>query len=185
MRLSVRDIALIPVMTALMAALGLVSVPIPLMPVPITGQTLGVMLAGAVLGSRRGAASMLLLILLAAVGAPVLAGGAGGLAKLVGPTAGYIWAWPIAAWLIGAVCERSHGVNVYKLFLANAAASIVIYLIGVPVLAFVTHMPWAKAWMVGAVPFLIGDLIKCAVAAAVAVSLARVLPLAGARNSAA
>src|SRR5699024_12591968 len=82
-------------------------IPIPFLPVPITAQTLGVMLAGGLLGARRGGLSLLIFILLVAVGAPLLAGGRGGLGLLFGPGGGYILAWPLAAFIIGYLTEKT------------------------------------------------------------------------------
>src|SRR5699024_11604592 len=76
-------------------------IPSPFIPVPITAQTLGVMLAGGLLGARRGGLSLLIFILLVAVGAPLLAGGRGGLGLLFGPGGGYILVWPLAVFIIG------------------------------------------------------------------------------------
>lgn len=93
---------------ALIAVLGMIP-PIPLgfIPVPITAQTLGVMLAGCFLGKRMGALSLIIFIILVAIGLPVLTGGRGGIAVLVGPSAGYIFSFPIAAGLIGWYSEKS------------------------------------------------------------------------------
>lgn len=93
---------------ALIAVLGMIP-PIPLgfIPVPITAQTLGVMLAGCFLGKRMGALSLVIFIILVAIGLPVLTGGRGGIAVLIGPSAGYIFSFPIAAGLIGWYSEKS------------------------------------------------------------------------------
>src|SRR3712207_9526206 len=108
-----RDLAYIALFAAIVAVLGqLPAVPVPGIPVPITAQTLGVMLAGSVLGARRGGLALLLFLAVVAMGAPLLASGAGGLGVFVGPTAGYLYRWPIGAvligWLTGGVLRRYH-----------------------------------------------------------------------------
>ena len=98
------DLARIAVFAALVIVLGTVMVPLP-SGVPITGQTLGVMLAGLVLGARRAPLSILLVLALAAIGLPVLAGGRGGLGAFVGPTAGYMAGWVAGAFVIGLIAH--------------------------------------------------------------------------------
>src|SRR5438067_8796539 len=83
-----------------------VSFHLPFTPVPITLQTLGVLLTGAALGSRRGALAMLVYLAEGAAGLPVFAGGSGGLIHLLGFTAGYLWSYPIAAFVVGLLCEK-------------------------------------------------------------------------------
>ena len=90
---------------AIMIALSMLKFALPFSPVPITFSTLGIMLAGSVLGARNGTLAVLLVILMCAAGLPVL-GGTGGFSKLIGPTAGYILAWPFAAFLIGYFAQR-------------------------------------------------------------------------------
>ena len=105
-RSSTRDLALVAVFAALIAALGLAP-PLYLFggSVPITAQTLGVMLAGSVLGARRGALAVLAFLVLVAVGLPLLSGGRGGLGVFVGPSAGSSLGWVLGAWVVGWVVE--------------------------------------------------------------------------------
>lgn len=99
-----RDLALVAVFAGIVAALGLVPAVQPFgLPVPITAQSLGVMLAGAVLGPRRGALALLLFLGLVALGLPLLAGGRGGLGVFLGTSVGYLVGFPVAAFVIGAV----------------------------------------------------------------------------------
>uniref|UniRef100_UPI0028AD85E7 biotin transporter BioY n=1 Tax=Microbacterium sp. TaxID=51671 RepID=UPI0028AD85E7 len=98
------DLARIAVFAALVIVLGTVMVPLP-SGVPITGQTLGVMLAGLVLGARRAPLAILLVLALAAIGLPVLAGGRGGLGAFIGPTAGYLAGWVVGAIVIGLIAH--------------------------------------------------------------------------------
>jgi biotin transport system substrate-specific component len=173
-----KDLAYIALFAAITAALGLVPA-IQVGPVPITAQTLGVMLAGAILGARRGFLSQLLFLVLVAIGLPLLASGAGGLAVFAGPTAGYLISWPIAAFVVGLLTERFWArYNLGWGILANVVGGIlVIYAIGVPVLAAVANLSPKAAIVSGALPFLIGDGIKAVVAAAIAVQVRRSYPV--------
>ena len=173
-----RDLAYVALFAAIIAVLGTLPA-IPVGPVPITAQTLGVMLAGAVLGARRGFLAVLLFLVLVAVGLPLLASGAGGLAPFAGTTAGYLFSWPLAAFVIGWLTERSWDrYNVLRGTLINVVGGIVvIYAVGVPVLKAVAGLPWGAALTGGAVPFLPGDLFKAFVAAAVADVVRRSYPV--------
>lgn len=168
------DLALIACFAALIAVLGIVP-PIAVgLPVPITLQTMGVMLAGLVLGARRGALSVLVLLVLVAVGLPLLSGGRGGLGVFAGPSAGYLVGFVLGAYVTGWVRERLEGK--VPLVGASLTAAVVggigaVYLVGVPVLL----------WRTGAHPlasfaFLPGDLIKAGLATVVAVGVRRALP---------
>ena len=173
-----KDLAYIALFAAITAVLGLVPA-VQVGPVPITAQTLGVMLAGSILGGRRGFLSQLLFLVLVAIGLPVLPGGRGGLSVFAGPTAGYLLSWPVAALVIGLLTERLW--RRYSLawgVLANVAGGmVVIYLIGVPVLAAVNDLPLATAVRLGALPFLAGDLVKAVLAAVIAVQVRRSYPV--------
>jgi biotin transport system substrate-specific component len=137
------------------------------------------MLAGAVLGARRGFLSQLLFLVLVAIGLPLLASGTGGLAPFVGPSAGYLFSWPIAAFVVGLLTERFWArYNLAWAILANVVGGIVvIYAIGVPVLAAVANLSPKAAIVSGALPFLIGDGIKAVLAAAIAVQVRRSYPV--------
>lgn len=165
--------------TALIAVLGMIP-PITLgfIPVPITAQTLGVMLAGSFLGKKTGSISLLLFIILVALGLPILSGGRGGLAVLVGPSAGYILSWPISAFLIGYATEKVWGsLKSWKLFSINFVFGVVLVsLIGAPVMAIITNTSiWAG--LVGATAFLPGDALKAVIAAIITVQLKPISPI--------
>ncbi|RVN51032.1 BioY family transporter, partial [Sinorhizobium meliloti] len=102
--MNTRDLVLVALFTAIIVVLGLVP-PITLgfIPVPITAQSMGVMLAGCIIGAKRGALAFLLLVLLVAIGLPVLSGGRGGLAVLAGPSGGFIFGWAVAAFVTGLI----------------------------------------------------------------------------------
>lgn len=173
-----KDLAYIALFAAITAVLGLVPA-VAVGPVPITAQTLGVMLAGSILGARRGFLSQLLFLVLVAIGLPVLPGGGGGLAVFAGVTAGYLVGWPIAAFVIGLLTERFWArYNLAWGVLANVVGGmVVIYAIGVPWLAVVANLSLAAAVVSGALPFLVGDLIKAVLAAVVAGQVRRSYPV--------
>ena len=173
-----KDLAYIALFAAITAVLGLVPA-IQVGPVPITAQTLGVMLAGSILGARRGFLSQLLFLILVAIGLPLLASGHGGLAVFAGPTAGYLISWPIAAFVVGLLTERFWTrYNVAWGVVANVLGGIVVvYAIGVLVLKAVAGLPWSDAIWFGAAVFIPGDLIKAVLAAAIAVQVRRSYPV--------
>lgn len=165
--------------TALIAVLGMIP-PITLgfIPVPITAQTLGVMLAGSFLGKKTGSISLLLFIILVALGLPILSGGRGGLSVLVGPSAGYILSWPIVAFLIGYATEKVwSSLKSWKLFCINIVFGVVLVsLIGAPVMAIITNTSiWAG--LIGATAFLPGDTLKAIIAAIITVQLKPLSPI--------
>lgn len=137
---------------------------IPLWPVPVTGQTLVVLLGGAALGWRAGAAAQLLYLVVGAVGLPVFAEASGGAAVLVGHTAGYLFAFPVAAGLVGWLAERRQDRRFWTMALAFLAGSAVIYLGGVTGLMIVLKLSLHEALAAGVWPFLVGDALKAAAA---------------------
>jgi biotin transporter BioY len=135
---------------------------IPLVPVPITGQTFGVLLVAAMLGSVRGAASVLAYIGLIALGLPDIDGGAMGMARFTGPTGGYLAGFVGAALLVGWLSERGWDRRMSTTALAMLLGTLVIYLPGVAWLS--RFVGWAEAPKVGILPFLLGDILKVALA---------------------
>ena len=173
-----RDLAYIALFAAIIAVLGTLPA-ITVGPVPITAQTLGVMLAGSVLGARRGFLAVLLFLVLVAVGLPLLSGGRGGLAPFAGASAGYLYSWPVAALVIGWLTERSWDrYNVLRGTVINVLGGIVvIYAVGVPVLKAVAGLQWDDALWAGAAVFIPGDLLKAVIAAAIADTVRRSYPV--------
>lgn len=139
------------------------SVPVPLSPVPMTLQPLAVLAVGGLLGAQAGLASLVLYLALGIAGLPVFAGGGSGLVHLLGPTGGYLLAFPLAAGLVGALVPPTAGV--LRVLLACAAGMVVIHVGGVAQLALLGGDP-ALAFRLGFVPFLTGDLLKVGLAAA-------------------
>ena len=165
-----RDAALIAVFAGFVAALGVVpAFQPPGFSVPITAQSLGVMLAGAILGARRGFAALALFLVLVAVGLPLLAGGRGGLGVFFTPSVGFLLAWPLSAYVIGWLTER--GGTTYRLpwgIVANIVGGIVVlYAAGIAGIAAVAGISvWAatvSTWI-----FIPGDLVKAVLAAVIA-----------------
>lgn len=138
-------------------------VEIPLWPVPLTLQTLGVLFTGAVLGSRRGALALVLYLAEGAAGLPVFAGGASGVAHLLGPTGGYLAGFVVAAGVVGWLAERGWDRRLVWTALAMLAGNVIIYALGVAWLAI--YLEDLQAAVVkGALIFVPGDLIKIVVA---------------------
>ncbi|WP_431072248.1 biotin transporter BioY [Microbacterium phyllosphaerae] len=169
-----RELARAAIFAALIVVLGMVTIPIP-GGVPITAQTLGVMLAGAVLGPRLAPLSILLVLALAAVGLPVLAGGRGGLGVFVGPTAGYLLGWVAGVVVIGLIVRRGR-LTWWRIALGTVIGGIlVVYLCGIPVTALVLGLDLTST-AVAALVFLPGDLLKAAAAVALTLALRRAYP---------
>ena len=164
------------VMASLMAALTAVGayIHVPIGPVPIVLSTLFVLLSGLLLGSRWGAGSILLYLLVGAIGLPVFSGGRGGFAHFFGPTGGYLLGYVLSAWITGLISERRPGLMVLEIF-SVIVGSFAIYVIGVPWLKMVTQMSWSKTLMVGMLPFLPGDAIKASAALVLARSVRPIL----------
>lgn len=174
-----RDLVHVALFAALVAVLGLLPpLALPFIPVPITAQTLGVMLAGSILGARKAFLSLVLFHVLVAAGLPLLAGGNGGLAVYVGPTGGFFVGFLPAAFLIGWLTERAWTrLSVPLAFAINVLGGIcVLYAVGIPWLAVAAKLPLAKAAL-GSLAFVPGDCVKAAIAASAAVTLKRAWPL--------
>jgi biotin transport system substrate-specific component len=180
------DVRLVPaaavvLMTGLTIAAAQVSVPLPFTPVPFSVAPMVVLLGGAVLGSRLGAASQVLYLALGIAGLPVFAAAAlpQGPLRLLGPTGGYLMAYPAAAFLAGWLAERGFDRRYWTSFVAMAAGLGVIFAGGVIWLSFVSGLPVALRlafW-----PFVAADLLKVAIAAAVLPAMWRLVPAASRR----
>lgn len=172
-----RNITLIALFAALLAALGLIPKLTLGFGVPITAQSMGIMLCGTVLGARRGALAVLLLLALVAMGLPLLAGGRGGLAVFAGPTVGFLIGWPIAAFVTGLIVERWRSA---PLALAASVASViggigVLYLFGVIGMAVMLDKTLIEALALVTI-FIPGDVIKAVLAGLITAGLAKSRP---------
>ncbi|RJX25492.1 MAG: biotin transporter BioY [Dethiobacter sp.] len=162
-KILIRDLTMIAMMAALTSALSYVFIPLPFSPVPVTGQTLGVMLSGALLGSKKGALSQFIYLLMGAIGLPVFAGGFSGIGVLFGPTGGYLWGFIAGAFVIGWLIERQREPRwLYNIAAVTFGGIFVVYFFGVTQLALVTGMGPVQAILLGAVPYLVGDAFKVA-----------------------
>ncbi|MDR2006834.1 MAG: biotin transporter BioY [Acidaminococcales bacterium] len=165
-----KDFIYAALFAALTISLGFVSIPVPFSPVPISGISLGIMLSGSMLSVRQAVNSVLALILMGAVGLPVFSGFAGGLGVLLGPRGGYYLGFMAGAGVIAFL--RGSNAGLARFFLVNTLGGIlIVYLFAVPWLAFVTGMDFCQALAAGALPFIIGDLLKAAVASMLAVAV--------------
>ncbi|MEY9360601.1 biotin transport system substrate-specific component [Bradyrhizobium yuanmingense] len=160
---ALRAVVLVALGTALMALSAKVNLPLPY--VPMTLQTLVVLMIGAAYGWRLGSATMIAYLAEGAIGLPVFAGPVGGIAPLVGPTAGYLFGFVVAAFATGWLAERGWDRSVMLLFAAMAVGHIVILATGFGWLAFGLGLGATKAWQVGIVPFIAASLVKNALGA--------------------
>ena len=160
----VRDAVLVVSAALLTAALAQVSVPVPNSPVPITGQTLGVVLTAAALGPGRGVAGQALYLALGAVGLPFYSEASSGFDALAGATGGYLVGFLPAAYLIGLAARHRLDRAPWKALPLFVAGQAVIFAVGVPWLALVAGLSPAQALAAGLYPFILGGLVKAAIA---------------------
>jgi biotin transport system substrate-specific component len=166
----VGNLARAALFAALLGAFAYVSFPNPVSPAPVTLQVLGVFLAGIFLGPVWGAAACGLYLLAGTLGAPVFAGGAAGLGVLLGPTAGYLLAYPLAAFVIGGVVHggrtlvEPNTVTLGRLVGALVVGTVIIYASGVLGLMVVQRLGPVEAFLAGAAAFVPAELLKIAAA---------------------
>jgi len=161
----VRDVALVVAGALLIYLTARVSFPVPGSPVPVTGQTLGVLLVGGALGFRRGLAAVGLYVLLGVVGLPFFAEGKGGLSVVWGATGGYLVGFAVAGALVGRLAELGWDRRLGGALGAMLLGNVTIYLIGLPWLKAVTGMSVEETIANGLTPFLAGDVLKLVLAA--------------------
>jgi biotin transport system substrate-specific component len=159
-----RAVILVALGTALLALSAKINLPLPY--VPMTLQTLVVLMIGAAYGWRLGSATVIAYLAEGAIGLPVFAGPMGGLAPLMGPTAGYLAGFVAAAFITGWLSERGWDRSVPRLFVAMGLGHIVILAAGFAWLAFGMKLGVEKAWLVGIAPFVAASVIKNALGAA-------------------
>lgn len=171
------------VLAAMFAALLAISsqVVIPMVPAPITLQTLVVMLAGLLLGPRLGAISITVFIALVAIGAPLLSGGAGGLGALLGPTGGFVLSWPLGSMLIGWLAQKAakrSELSIWNLMPINFLGGVLlVYAIGVPWLMAATGLEYNFANLISTCfIFIPGDLLKVVISSLLAIAVYKADP---------
>jgi biotin transport system substrate-specific component len=162
---SVRSAGLVIVFSLFIAACAQFAIQIG--PIPITGQTFAVLLTGALLGSRLGAVAVIAYLIEGAVGLPFFAAGGSGIVRFLGPTAGYLVAFPAAAYITGAFAEHGWDKRYATAVAAMAIGSALIFAGGWAWYAILTNTPPGTAFKLAVWPFLPGDVIKIALAAAV------------------
>ena len=159
------DIALVASGAALVSLLAQVTVP--MYPVPITGQTLAVLLVGATLGAVRGIISLSLYAVLGIVGLPVFSDASSGFGVIAGPTGGYIIGFIVSAGLVGWLAQRQWDHRILGGLAAFLAGTVVTFAIGMPWLAVVLNLTLEQTLQFGLYPFIIGGLIKAALGAGI------------------
>lgn len=173
-----RNVVLIALFTALIAALGLVPKLTLASGIPITAQSMGIMLCGTVLGAKRGALAVLLFVVLVAAGLPLLAGGRGGLGVFTTPWAGFYYGFPVAAFAAGLVMEKwtSGNVTVIAAVAAVAGGIGALYLVAVPYYMVMKPAGLGEALLTAMAPFMPGDLIKAVLAGLITGALYKARP---------
>lgn len=173
-----KNITMIALFAALIAALGLIPKITLASGIPITAQSMGIMLCGTVLGAKRGALAVILFVGLVALGLPLLAGGRGGLGVFQTPWAGFYWGFPVAAFVTGLIVEKWNGV---QLRISAIVASLVggigaLYLVAVPYYMVAKPAGLGEAVTVAMAPFMPGDILKAIVAGLITAALYRARP---------
>ena len=165
MKLSTKDLILIALFSALTVIGAYLSLPI--QPVAISFQTLIVIMSGMILGSKSGGLSQVIYIFLGLIGLPVFTGGIGGIPILMKPSFGFAIGFIPAAYLSGKVVEKFENNSILKYILASLVATLIIYLFGLPYMAYILNgvlhknLSWIKIFQSGCLIFLPGDIIKC------------------------
>ena len=172
---SISDICEVALFTALVSVLAQISIPLP-GGVPLTMQTMAVLMTGIVLGSRRGCAALCTYLLLGALGVPVFSNFGAGLSRLVGPTGGYLLSYPLMAWITGAFAEHGGG----RLLPAGlAAATLINYCMGTFMYSFSTGNSIGASLAACVLPFIGTDILKAVLAGWMGFILRRALSRAG------
>jgi biotin transport system substrate-specific component len=167
-----KHIAIVVCASAVIAVCARLSFPLPFTPVPLSLVNFAVLLVGLALGSRRGFAAAALYLAWGAMGLPVFASfGPGSFTQMLGPTGGYLWSYPVVAFLAGWIAERGRASFVRNL-IAAVSGEIVLFAAGISWLAIMTHS-WRQAAFFGLYPFLFAEVSKVMVAAAAALRLRR------------
>ncbi len=159
------NVVLVVLGSMVVAICAQVSIPLSFSPVPITGQTFAVLLVGMALGARKGALAIVLYLVQGSLGLPVFAGFHAGFGSLLGPSGGYLFGFVVAAYIVGFLAERGWDRSIAKTFTAMIVGNVALYIPGLLQLGFI--LGWDKPILtLGLFPFIIGDLIKAALATA-------------------
>jgi biotin transport system substrate-specific component len=173
-----RNLTLIALFAALIAALGLIPKITLASGIPITAQSMGIMLCGTVLGAKRGALAVVLFLGLVALGLPLLAGGRGGLGVFTTPWAGFLFGFPVAAYVTGLVMENWKGRNTAVVGIVAALIGGIgaLYLVAIPYYMVMKPAGLTEALTVAMAPFMPGDVIKAVLAGLITQGLLKARP---------
>ncbi|MBS0620021.1 MAG: biotin transporter BioY [Verrucomicrobia bacterium] len=156
-----QDVSVVIGSSIIIALFAPIAIHLPFTPVPIATQPHVILLLAALLGSKRGSLAVLAFLLQGMAGFPVFSGGTFGVLAFVGPRAGYLVGYLVAAWITGYLAEQMRERTVTKAFGAMTVGNLAIYLTGLPWLA--QFIGWKYAFLLGMLPFLLGDLLKLCV----------------------
>ena len=179
MKLSTKEITLVSLFTALTAVGAFLNIPIG--EVPITLQTLFVILSGLILGPKLAALSQIVYLVLGLIGLPIFTGFTGGIQSVMKPSFGFIIGFIFAAYIVGKISDFEEEISSIKIWIASLAGTIVIYLFGLPYMYYILNMVMAKGLSfnailnLGCILFLPGDILKLIVASLVATKTLPVL----------
>lgn len=173
-KLSATDMTFTALFAAILCISSYISIPLPFSPVSITAQTLIINMIALLFSSKRAAMTVGIWILLGLVGVPVFSGGAGGLAKIAGPTGGYIFAYFVVAVLIAAIRGKKEKLW-QELLIVICLGIPLIYIIGMPWMMAVTGIGWKAALLTGVIPFIPGDIVKAVAAVFLCRPLKRII----------
>lgn len=147
-----------------LGALAQIAIPVPGSPVPVTGQTLGVLLLATAYGANMGAATFALYLAIGFAGAPVFAGHGHGIERLVGPTGGYLVGMLISSWVLGALAGRKWDQKLFSAITTMLIGDLIIFSFGLIWLHQYTGKDWAWTFSAGLTPFIFGEVLKIAIA---------------------
>ncbi len=168
-RFSVTDLVLIGLCTAIIAVMAQISIPMPL-GVPVTMQTFAVTLTAIILGSRKGAAASLAYLLLGAVGVPVFANFSGGLQALAAPAGGFLWSFPLMAFLIGLGAEGFHRSRIFFI-LCQTAGIVLNFAAGILFFCLITGSSFTAGFSACVLPFIPVTVIKAVLASVIGLQI--------------
>jgi len=150
--------------TAFLAAMAQISIPVPGSPVPVTGQTLAVLLLGTAYGATLGFSTFAFYLLMGIAGAPIFAGGSHGISKVAGATGGYLVGMLLASFVLGALAGRKWDQRIKTVIPTMLIGSVIIFSFGVTWLHIYTGQSWAWSFDKGLTPFILGEFLKIAIA---------------------
>ena len=166
-----KDLVLCSIFAAITSILSQISIPIPFTTVPLTMQIFSVALTGMVLGSKRGFISIMIYLILGAIGIPVFAQMSGGIGVLIGPTGGFLLGCPFMAFIVGLVCEKSS--SKIHIMLSMIVGLIVIYIIGIIMFSLITKSSLYQSLLACVLPFVLVDIIKLILAVSVGTTIVK------------